>query len=281
MSSNRKFIGLKYKIAWYIGALISFILYVTGIVALYIYMRRKLFKQYIAVVLMYHRIGNDNDEPDMTVSIKNFNNQISYLQKHFNIVSLDEMVNIYMSNTYLDKDTVTITLDDGFKDNYTDAYPILKKYNVPATIFIATGSIGQGNKMSEDDIRNMQKDNITFGAHTISHRILSELDRDDAKLEIEGSKSALEEILQKEIDFFAYPCGKKGRDVTDESMQITENAGFRAAFATDNGFITNKRNMFALNRIGIRNFPLFVFISRVSGIFENKLQYFLRRIVRI
>lgn len=281
VKSNRKYIRLKYKIAWYIGAALSFLLYFSGIIPLYVYLLRGYFKKHIAIVLMYHRISDDSDEPHITVTTRNFERQIAYLKRNFNIVSLDEMVDVYMHNKQLEKDTVAITFDDGYRDNYTDAYPILKKYNVPATVFIATGCIGKGDKMSKDEIEIMQKDNITFGAHTITHKILSGLDRNDAFIEISGSKSELEEIFQKKVKYFAYPFGKRGRDFTDESIQIVKEVGYRAAFATDNGCITKESNLFALNRIGMRNFPLFVFKARVSGIFENKWQYLLRRIVRI
>lgn len=279
MDTDRKLIELKYRIAWYIGTILSFLLYFSGIMTLYIYLRRKYLKHHIAIVLTYHRISDDSNVPDITVSSKNFERQIVYLKKDFDIVSVDELIGRYRHNTQFKKDTVAITFDDGYKDNYTYAYPILRKYNVPATIFVTTGFIGEDGRMSKDDIMIMQKDNITFGAHTISHRVLSELDRGSAFLEISGSKSALEEIVQTKIKYFAYPYGQRGRDFTEESIQMVEDAGYIAAFSTDNGYIDNNSNPFALNRIGIRNIPLFVFKTRVSGIFENKWFRVLRKCV--
>ncbi len=281
MSSNRRLIRLKYRIAWYIGTILSFLLYLSGIIALYMYFRRRYLKENIAFVLMYHRVSDRINDPDVTVSDKNFERQMSYLKKNFNVVSLDDMVDRYKQNTKSEKDTVAITFDDGFKDNYTDAYPILKKYNIPATIFIVTGYIDRNYGLSKDEIITMQKDNITFGAHTMTHRVLLELDKRDAFLEINDSKSVLEKILNEKVKYFAYPYGKKGRDFTDKSMQIVKEAGYNAAFSTENGYINSKNNLFALNRIGMRNFPLFVFKGRVSGIFENRWFHILRRLVGI
>jgi len=281
-NSNRRFIEIKYRIAWYVGTVLCFVLYFLGIVPLYVYLRKRYLKRYIAVVLMYHRVSDDGNSSDITVSAKNFEDQILYLKKNFNIVSIDELIDMYLQNVKLEEDTVAITFDDGYKDNYTDAYPILRRYNVPAIIFVATGSfIREDKKLNEKEIKEMQKDNIIFGAHAVTHRVLSELDREAVSIEINDSKSTLERILQQEVKYFAYPYGKRGRDFTDDTIQIVKSAGFKAAFATDNGFITNKSDLYVLNRIGVRNFPLFVLKARLSGIFENKWIYKLREYLKI
>jgi len=278
MAPNRRLIELKYKIAWYIGALLSFLLYFSGFVILYDYLRRRYVKNSRVIVLMYHRIGNNNNTPDISVTTKNFDYQMAYLKRNFNIVSLDELVEKFKYNSCVEKDTIAITFDDGFRDNYINAYPILRKYNIPATIFVVTGSVGkQFEMLSKDEINIMQKGNIIFGAHTVTHKILSEVDRQTALSEINDSKFMLEEILQERVKYFAYPKGKK-RDFTDETVQMVKEAGYVAAFSTENGnVIYSNSNIFALNRIGIRNYPLFVFKVRVSGIFESKWFYLLRR----
>jgi len=70
VQSNRKFIKLKYKLAWYAGIVLSFLLYFSGIIGLYIFLRKKYFKKYFAVVLTYHRVNDNNNSPDITVSQK-------------------------------------------------------------------------------------------------------------------------------------------------------------------------------------------------------------------
>jgi peptidoglycan/xylan/chitin deacetylase (PgdA/CDA1 family) len=279
---NRKFIDLKYKIAWYIGAIASFLLYFSGIVPLYINFRKRYFKQYITIILMYHRINDTNNDQDISVSPKNFKFQIKYLKRNFDVISLDELIKRLKQNYLLERDVVAITFDDGYKDNFTNAYPILEKYDIPATVFIITGLINQNSKMlSSEEIIKMRKKNITFGSHTVTHKVLSEIERDSALLEIRASKSVLEDILQEEIKYFAYPCGKIGRDFNEESIQMVKKTGYLAAFSTDNGCINRDSNLFALNRIGIRNFPLFVFKVRVSGFFENKWFYMLRKYLKL
>lgn len=279
VQSNRKFIKLKYKLAWYAGIVLSFLLYFSGIIGLYIFLRKKYFKKYIAVVLTYHRVNDNNNSPDITVSQKNFDSQIAYLVRNFNIVSIDKILDECRYRTQLEDDTIAITFDDGYKDNYTHAYPILKKYHAPFTIFVSTGYIDTTNMLTKEEIAAMHKDKITFGGHTVTHKVLSGLNREAATSEISGSKSALEQILKENVKYFAYPYGKKGRDFTNETMQIVKECGFTAAFSTKNGCIDSNSNYFALNRIGIRNVPLFVFKSRLSGIFENKFITLLRVIL--
>lgn len=279
MPANRKFIELKYRIAWLIGAFIAFVLYFSGIVTLYSYFCRKCLKYSRCVVLMYHRVNNDETSSDITVSVKNFEQQIKYLKENYKVISLDELIE--KNKHPFKRDTIAITFDDGFKDNYTHAYPLLKVYNVPATIFIITSLIGKNDEMLDsEEIWTMQKDGIGFGAHTLTHKVLSEVDRTTAFFEISGSKTALEDMTGERIKYFAYPKGKK-RDFTEENMVMVKESGYDAAFCTENGCIRNTSNIFALNRIGIRNCPLFVFKTRVSGIFENRLLYLLRKYLRL
>jgi peptidoglycan/xylan/chitin deacetylase (PgdA/CDA1 family) len=131
--------------------------------------------------------------------------------------------------------------------------------------------------LTSAELMIMQKGNIAFGAHTITHKVLSEIGRESVWQEINDSKSALERLLNEEVKYFAYPVGKK-RDFTDDTMKMVEEAGYVAAFSTENGCINNKSNIFALNRLGMRDYPLFVFKVRVSGIFENRWLSVLRKI---
>lgn len=271
---------MKYKAAWYAGTAVSSILYFSGIIALFNLLRSR-GQRNIAVVLMYHRVSDDGEKPDITVSTGNFERHMSYLTENFKVVPVDEVVDGYINGRKWEQDIAAVTFDDGFKDNYTDAYPILKRYRIPATIFVVTDYIGSDIGLTEEEIMLMYNGDITFGAHTISHPVLSVIDRERAFQEISGSKDVLEGILKSTVAYFAYPYGKRGRDFSDESMDVVRECGYKAAFATDNGFITQESSRYALNRIGMRDFPLFVLRARVSGIFESRLFYALRRLARI
>jgi peptidoglycan/xylan/chitin deacetylase (PgdA/CDA1 family) len=278
---NRRYIKAKYSLAWKAVAAVSFFLYFSGIISLYIFIRRRVFKKHIAAVLMYHRVNDGDDDRDMTVSTANFKKHMEYLSKDFNVVSMDELISMCKMNVSPDRDTAVITFDDGFKDNYTDAYPILKTNGLSATIFVSIKFIDSVYGLDREDIAEMSRGSITIGAHTLTHPVLAEVDLQTAEAEIAGSKSELERITGSEVKYFAYPYGKKDRDFTDGSVDIVRNSGFIAAFSTDNGFITPDNNLFTLNRIGMRDFPLFVLKTRLSGFFENGFIYFIRRLLSI
>jgi len=267
---TKKYIRLKYTIAWYVGILFFFILYFSGIVPVYIFFRKKYLKQYLTFVLMYHRIDNVKTDRDITVSIKNFENQMKYLRQNYDVISLDTLLSRHKQNHIKQIDEIAVTFDDGFKDNFTNAFPILRKYDIPASIFVATNFIDKNEGLSREDIFLMKKRNIAFGSHTRTHNVLSETDKNSALEEIRGSKKILEEILQDDVRYFAYPYGKRELDFNDDSMRIVKEAGYSAAFSTNNGCITNNSDIFALERLGVRDFPMFVFKVRISGIFENK-----------
>jgi len=93
-----------------------------------------------ASILMYHRVpGSPFSAGGFCFNV--FEKQINYLVKHYNIISLEELVTHLKNGRSLPNNAVTITFDDGYVDNYLYAYPILKKYNAPASIFLSTNFI--------------------------------------------------------------------------------------------------------------------------------------------
>ncbi len=102
------------------------------------------------LILLYHRVNPDDDPlfPAITVSV--FEKQMRYLARRFHVLALGEIIHRIDSGIHLEPLTVAITFDDGYLDNYTFAHPVLKKYELPATVFVATGYIGTGANMWND-----------------------------------------------------------------------------------------------------------------------------------
>lgn len=114
--------------------------------------------------------------------------------------------------TVFPKDTgnggLTITFDDGYADNYTNAFPLLKKYNVKATIFVITDLIGTPEYMTAEQLREMSESGlVSVQSHTRSHRKLSSLTDAELDEELRGSKETLEELTGSEVYAVAYPMG--------------------------------------------------------------------------
>jgi peptidoglycan/xylan/chitin deacetylase (PgdA/CDA1 family) len=139
----------------------------------------------------------------------------------------------------LDRKTLAITFDDGYEDHFLHAFPILKKYGFPATIFLAVESIngywesvkaegGRIKGLSTNQILELQKgDLIRFGSHGYSHRNLVDLPEEERVFEIRNSKLYLEDMLGEDIPFISYPFG-----ASDEGVKnIVGEAGYRAGFS--------------------------------------------------
>ena len=292
----------------------------------YAFLRRKLTKSQV-FILMYHRISPMRDSSSLEpLSPQSFEHHIRYFCENYEILPLDRLVKYIEKGKTLPEKAVVITFDDGYKDNYLYAYPILKKYHVPATIFLTTGHIGTSNlfwfdkvsyiiqntnidqlnldelgsyslqseldrfqvcsiiserlkKMSEerrkllveklltisgvkipqdlakglilswDEIREMSNDGISFGAHTVSHPILTNLPLAQANLEIIQSKMAIEEEIGKQVDAFSYPNGGFD-DFNAEIVELIKKNGFTCAVAVSpNKLIGSKDSVYELSRI--------------------------------
>jgi len=124
-----------------------------GLIDSYAFFRRKLTKSQVAI-LMYHRISSSKDNWSLKpLSPQIFEQQIGYFCRRYKILSLDELAQYIHQGESLPEKAVVITFDDGYKDNYLHAFPVLEKYKVPATIFLTTGHIGSGNLFWLDKVR--------------------------------------------------------------------------------------------------------------------------------
>lgn len=110
----------------------------------------------VPLVLYYHRVHERpnplNRIPSLSIDVSQFEAQIRFLREKFHVVSLYDVIRHYRNEIRLRPDSVAITFDDGFRDNYDLAFPILKKYDIPATIFVTTGFVGKSDLLWWDKI---------------------------------------------------------------------------------------------------------------------------------
>lgn len=187
---------------------------------------------------MYHEIATPAS--DISVPAANFDQQMKYLYDHgFNAITLDEFYEFRINNKPLPPKPVIITFDDGYRDNYTNAYPILKKYGFKGTIFIITGSVGLKNYLTWDMIREMYNSGLVeIGAHTVNHYTLSEIPLADAQSEIIMSRSIIEKEIGYKTTFFSYPLGKN----TPEVVKFVQHEGYKGAVIMGNGTNDNRND---------------------------------------
>jgi len=238
------------------------------------------------IVLMYHQV-NDNFEPNpILVSTKAFRQQMQYLYNHeYRVIGASELVSELNRSASpqalnpkikkrLSSKTVSITFDDGYRDNYLDAYPILKEFAFPATIFLTIGMI-EADKANPrykitpfrdmlrwKDIREMAENGIEFGAHTVNHPHLTQISIKEAKREIEESKKVVSEFTGLPISAFSYPSGEHNKNI----KKLVKEAGFTCAFTTKPGTNREGEDLLELKRIAINgNDSLSDFKKKIIG----------------
>lgn len=218
-------------------------------------------------ILLYHRIASLKNDPDkLAVSPKNFEAQIKYLRLRYSVISLKDLVDD-VKQRKIRKRSLVITFDDGYLDNFTYAKKILEKFDIPATFFVTTdvNKFQKNNSiMSSSQLNKLSKSKLfSIGAHTMSHVRLSEISQKRQKEEIGTSKSKLEEIIGKKIDYFAYPFGQK-EDFGIIAIDLVKKAGYKAACTAILGNVTNYSDIYKLSRYTIKNWELPEFNKRVG-----------------
>lgn len=168
------------------------------------------------VVLQYHHV--DDNTPDSTsTSIQLFKQHLTYLADNgFNVVSLPDIVNNLKENIKSKEKTVAITFDDGYSSIYKNAYPLLKQYNFPFTIFINTAPIeaNQKSHVSWEQLKEMKSHDGTIANHTHNHSHLINPGQPANQWkasfvnEIETAQKILNKHLDQDIKLFAYPYGE-------------------------------------------------------------------------
>lgn|SRR5262249_30797897 len=207
-----------------------------------------------AVILLYHSIG-ENDRA-FTVSPGSFAKQMSWLRvSGFNIVSLDRLAEYCEAGTIPTK-TLAITFDDGYQDNYTNAFPILRRHGIPATIFITTGdlrgkkieSIPPLPKMTEAQLRSLHESGlVAIEPHSETHPKFADISEHRIEHETCESKSYIENLFKKNCRHFAYPKGSYSKT----AQRVLARSGVSFAYTTNFGRVRPLDDPYALKRNGI------------------------------
>ncbi len=203
-------------------------------------------------ILTYHNFTKD-ESSSYDMNIVEFEKQIDYLAAHnYSVISLSELLK-GLRTGQLPPKPIVITIDDGFKSTYTLAYPVLKKYNFPATLFLYTNFIEKNSySLTWEEIREMTKNNIEIGSHTLSHCNLLKYKKNEnyetylarIRREIFLSKEILESKIGSEVKFFSYPYGVYSPMIKNLVIQ----AGYEGILNANSMNNTLNSHLFSLNR---------------------------------
>ena len=201
-------------------------------------------------VLNYHQI-NDRDHNALTLSTPEFEAQMKYLAENgYHTITPAELADHLENGTALPEKPILLTFDDGYIDNYKNAYPILLKYGLKGSIYIITDYLDvYPNYLTWAISKEMQDSGtIDIECHTMTHVALSSLDSaEELQHEAVDSKKAIEAHLQKRVTSIAYPCGA----YNDEVQRVVKDAGYRTAFTVNYGLDYPGDDQYALNRVPI------------------------------
>ena len=231
-------------------------------------------------ILMYHSVAFLFEAPlqgAVRIRPSIFAKQMQYLKDHhYNVVDLDLLFQWILEGKELPPKTIALTLDDGYLDNYVNAYPILKLYGFPATVFLITRNIGRDPKfITWDQAREMEKNGIRFGNHTATHPHLSSISFEIARQEILEAKETLSKELQSPSQIFCYPFG----GYTMQIQRLVSECGYEGAVATSVDGALPLADRYAFRRLKISDSAQnkFIFAFEISG-YYSALQKVQKRI---
>jgi peptidoglycan/xylan/chitin deacetylase (PgdA/CDA1 family) len=214
--------------------------------------RTLLKKQNTIFVLSYHSIANDDWRFSVDAAV--LKKQITFLKKHFNIISLHTLQDYVAGKTTITKPSVVLTFDDGYKDILT-MKDFFKKHNIKPALFILANTKQPnwkelGSKrpfLTKREILSLHKAGWEIGCHSATHANLATLSDKELQVEIVTAKKALENDLGIKLDYFAYPRGKYNENV----LHYVKKAKFKMALTMDDGFIKPKIDMLTIPRVGV------------------------------
>ncbi len=197
-------------------------------------------------VLMYHSIST-NPGNSLCVSEKQFEEELAWLHsQNYHTITADQFCDALLSGAQLPEKPVLLTFDDGYKDNYQAAWPIMKKYGFVGTFFIITNSVGP-NSIDWEQLSDLLKSGNSIGSHSVHHLDMATLKESSQESELLDSKKTLESRLGISVSTFCYPAGKYNQT----TINLLSKLGYKAAFTTASGYVRHGDNQYKLTRLRI------------------------------
>jgi peptidoglycan/xylan/chitin deacetylase (PgdA/CDA1 family) len=237
-------------------------------------------------VLMYHAVEQNRSVIAIAPAV--FAWQMQWLHNNgLHVMPLSELVGCLRNKTPLPPRSLVITFDDGFESVYTQAFPILKRHEFPATVFVIPGYTDGNNDwpgqpssvphrplLTWAQIGEMDRAGIEFGAHSYSHPRLDRLSHDEVAHELVSGRDCIQEHLGHAVTLFAYPYGRY-----DDSIRTAVGDTYLGACSTRPGLVDAHSDPLAIERVEVAYVEQrFLFRALAKPIFSPYLG--LRRMLR-
>lgn len=206
----------------------------------------------LVTILCYH--GIDNSGWYHSVSLTEFEKQITALAKNYRFISLAEVLEYIEGNKIITAPSICITFDDGYQ-SILYVQKLLKKFSITPTVFVLTDPENVNRSelenelqlLTEKEIKELQKAGWEIGSHTATHPNLKTLNKMQLKKEITTSKNAIEKITGVECQYIAYPKGK----YSNKALEIVEKSNYVMGLSMDDDIITSNSPVLTVPRIGV------------------------------
>ena len=206
-------------------------------------------------ILMYHHV---NDLPrtvidlylrELTVPVAEFRRQLDFLDgRGASTVGLAELTGYMQGGEPLPQRPVILTFDDGYNDNYYQAYPLLREHGMRGTFFVVAGLVGKPGYMTWEQLREMQLNGMEIESHSLDHIDLSQLPRPELQRQLVESRRLLEQNLLRPVRYLNYPSGRYSPLV----ISMARAAGYEAAVTVNYGLVQQRAAPYELSRVRVK-----------------------------
>ena len=199
------------------------------------------------MVLNYHKVVDEH--MSLSVPLADFEQHMKWLQEYgYTSITPEDLYEFIVNGRELPEKPVLITFDDGYKDNYTNAYPIMKKYGFKGTIFVVTGFLGvYDNYLTWEQAKELTDNGFSIESHTHNHKSMTEASDDDISKELAKSRDTIKEKLGVEADFIAYPTGTYNLHIAE----LVKEAVYTGALTITYHHARRDSNVYAIERVPI------------------------------
>ncbi len=204
-------------------------------------------------VLMYHRVdarlsSDDSITVHLTVMAPAFEAQLRFLSGHgYRSATLDDLWTALVRHVPVSPRRVVLTFDDGYEDNYTVAFPLLRHYGFTATFFVVTSTVGTRGHLTVAQIQEMARAGMTIESHGVHHVDFSRLSLRAARTQLIRSRQMIQAWTGHPVTFFAYPVGR----YTPELERLLADLGYHGAVTEVPGFVRPRSDPYALERVRV------------------------------